>query len=98
MRIPAEPVSVGQVNAILGFGIVQRVVKPRDRANGVTKRWMRGDIRDAFAVDINLTPIAQAFDIFGAGEGTAFVGDEILRAHVVLRAGAVSATTLAAET
>ena len=58
---PPEPVSVGAVSTSLVFGIVQRIVKPRDRARGVAERRMRGDVVDALAVDVDLAPVAQAF-------------------------------------
>ena len=53
---------------VLGLGVVQRIVEPRDRARGVAERRMHGDIVDPLAVDIDLTTIAQAFEVFLAGE------------------------------
>ena len=52
----------------LALGIVQRVVETRDRARGITERRMRGDVLDPLAVDIDLTPVAQACEILRAGE------------------------------
>src|SRR5580658_7665324 len=60
---------------------MQCIVTPRDRADSVTKRRMRGDIGDPLAIDIDVAPVAQTLDIFRPGEGAAFIGDEIFRAH-----------------
>ena len=53
---------------VLGLRVVQRVVEPRDRARGVAESRMRGDVVDALAVDVDLAPVAQAGEIFRAGE------------------------------
>src|SRR5262245_4740172 len=53
----------------LAFGIVERVVQPRDHARGVSKRGMRRDVLDALAVDPDFTPVAQALEVLLAGEG-----------------------------
>ena len=53
---------------VLLLGIVQRVIEPRDGARGVAERRMRGDVLDPLAVDIDLAAVAQAFQIFRAGE------------------------------
>jgi len=42
---------------------------------------MGGDVLDAFAVNINLAAVAQAFQIFGAGERPAFGLDGVFRFH-----------------
>ena len=60
---------------------MQRIVKPRDGADGVAKRGVNGHIADTFPVDIHDAAIAEAFDILGPGEGAAFVCDDIFRAH-----------------
>ena len=57
--------------------VVQRVVEPRDRARGVAERRMRGDVLDPLAVDLDLAAVAQAFEIFRAGERPALRGDHV---------------------
>src|SRR6516162_8434877 len=57
---------------ILGFAVVQRVVKARDGTRRVAERRMRGNVLDALAVDIDFAAVAQAFKVFGAGEWPAF--------------------------
>ncbi len=61
----------------LGLVRMQRVVEPRDRARGIAERRMGGDVLDALAIDIDLAPVAQAFEIFRAGERPAFLGDGV---------------------
>ena len=80
VKLP-EPVSVGQVSTSLLLGIVQRIVEPRDRARRVAERRMRGDVVDALAVDIDLASVAQAFEVFRAGERAALAGDHVLGLH-----------------
>ena len=46
-----------------------------DRARGVAERRMRGDVVDALAVDVDLAAVAQAFEIFLAGERPVLAGD-----------------------
>ena len=48
--------------------VVQRVVKPRDRAHRVAERRMRRHIVDLLAVDVDLAAVAQAVDILRPGE------------------------------
>ena len=52
----------------LGGGIVERIIEPGDGAGGVAERRMRRDIGDALAIDVDLAAVAQAFEIFLAGE------------------------------
>src|SRR5262249_35162188 len=59
-------------------GIVQSIIETRDRARSVTKGRMRRDVLDALAVDIDLAAVAQAFQIFRAGEGPAGGRDGVL--------------------
>ena len=61
----------------LGLLRMQRVIEPRDRARGIAEGRMGGDVLDAFAIDIDLAPVAQAFEIFGAGERPPFLGDGV---------------------
>src|ERR1700756_718003 len=58
--------------------VVERVVKPRAPARGVAKCRMRGDIRDALAVNVDFAAVAQALEIFGAGERPALGADGVL--------------------
>ena len=44
---------------VLVLGIVQRVVEARDHARGVAEGWMRRDVLDALAVDVDLAVVAQ---------------------------------------
>jgi hypothetical protein len=44
---------------------------------------MDGDVGDPFAVDVDLSPVAQALDVFRPGVGPAAVGDDIFRTHTV---------------
>src|SRR3984893_7930110 len=46
---------------------MQRVVKARDHACAVLKRWMLGDLVDALAVDPDLAAIVETVEIFAAG-------------------------------
>ena len=62
----------------LGLGVMQRVVEPRDRARGIAERRMGGDVLDPLAVDIDFAAVAQAFEIFRAGERPPFLGDGVL--------------------
>ncbi|MCY1227187.1 hypothetical protein D9M72_394490 [compost metagenome] len=64
--------------------IMQRVIEPGERPGGIAHRRMAGHVLDAFAVDIDLAAVAQAFQIFGAGEGPRPVGAEILCSHFLL--------------
>src|SRR6516165_5528416 len=63
---------------IFGLGVVERVVKPRDRTRGVAKGRMRGDIGDTLAINIDFAAVAQALEIFGTGERPALGADGIL--------------------
>ena len=66
-----EPARAGVGRAgqhVLLLGIVQRIVEPRDGARGIAERRMRGDVLDPLAVDIDFAAVAQAFEIFLAGE------------------------------
>ena len=63
---------------VLGLCVVQRVVEPRDRARGVAKRGMRGHVLDALAVDIDLSAVAQAGEIFRARERPPLRADRVL--------------------
>src|SRR5581483_1182034 len=63
---------------LLGLAVMQRVVKPRDRARGIAKSRMRRDVGDALAVDIDFAAVAQALEIFGAGKGPALGADSVL--------------------
>ena len=60
---------------------MQRVIEPRDRADRIAERRVRGDVGDALAVEIHVAAVTQAFHILRAGERAASVGDEILGAH-----------------
>ena len=62
----------------LGLLVVQRVVEPRDRARGIAERRMRGDVLDALAIDVDFAAVAQAFEIFRAGERPPFGVDGVL--------------------
>src|SRR2546428_396541 len=42
---------------------------------------MRGHVRDPLAVDVNLAPVAQAFEIFRAGERSVLRADRVLGLH-----------------
>jgi hypothetical protein len=53
---------------IAARGIVQRVIEPRDHPNGVAERGMRRYILDAFAVDPDFATVAEALQVFLAGE------------------------------
>ena len=46
---------------VLHVRLVQRVVHLRDGGRRIAKRRMGGDVFDALAVDVNLTPVLQAF-------------------------------------
>src|SRR5262249_5566936 len=48
-----------------------------DGAGRVAERGMRGHIGDTLAIDIDLASVAQAFEIFLAGEGPPLVGDDV---------------------
>ena len=81
MGIPARA-SVGRPSqTILRLGIVQRVIEPRDGARGVAERRMCGHVVDALAVDIDVTPIAQAREIFRAREWPSFGCNDVLGLH-----------------
>ena len=64
---PPLPVSVGSSELALALLVVQRVVEAGDHARGVAKGGMGRDVLDALAVDIDLAPVAQLLEIFGAG-------------------------------
>ena len=66
---------------VLGLGVVQRVVEPRDRARGIAERGMGGHVLDALAIDVDVTSITQAGEIFRARERSAFGGNEVLGLH-----------------
>ena len=70
---------------VLALGIVQRVVEPGDRAGGIAEGRMRGDVGHPLAVDVDLAPVAQAFEIFGAGERPRLGADRILGFHAAHR-------------
>ncbi len=77
---------------VLGSGVVQRVIELRDGAGGVAERRMGGDIGNALAIDVDLATVAQAFEVFLAGERPVGGADEILgfgptrrRVHWALR-------------
>jgi hypothetical protein len=67
----------------LALGIVQRIVKPRDRTRGIAERRVRGDVLDPLAIDIDLAAVAQAFEIFRAGERPSFGFDRVFGFHAV---------------
>ncbi len=48
--------------------VVQRVVEPGDASRCIAESRMGGDVLDPFAVDIDLPAVAQAFQVFLAGE------------------------------
>ena len=50
------------------LGVMQRVIEPGDGARGIAEGRMRGDVLDPLAVDIDLAAVAQAFEVFLAGE------------------------------
>ena len=50
---------------------MQRVIEPRDRADRIAERRVRGDVSDALAVEIDLAAVAKAFHILRAGERAA---------------------------
>ena len=62
----ADAVAIDARQRIAGRGIVQRVIEARDRARGVARGRMRGDILDALAIDIDRPAVAQAFQIFAS--------------------------------
>src|SRR5215831_19013301 len=68
----------GPGQSVLGLGVVERVVEPRDRAGGIAEGWMRRHVVDALAVDIDLAPVAQAGEVFRARERPPFYGDGVL--------------------
>src|SRR6185436_429479 len=76
--------------------IVQRVVELGDGAGRVAKRRVRGHVLDAFAVDIDLAIVAQAFEIFLARERPGLPGNDVLgfHTHGVLLRGRREALTL----
>jgi hypothetical protein len=53
---------------LLATRIVQRVIQPRNHPGGIAKRWMGGDVLDPLPIDPNLARVADAFEVFGAGE------------------------------
>src|SRR5262245_32615821 len=63
---------------VRGLGIVQRVIEARDRARGVAEGGVRGHVDYALAVDVDLAPIAQAGEVFRAGERPAARADGVL--------------------
>ena len=84
-RDPEELVGEAAVAAVgrtgqhvLVLGIVQRVVKPRDRARRIAERRMRGDVFHPLAIDVDLAPVAQGFEILLAGERPVLAGDHVL--------------------
>ena len=60
--------------------VVQGVVQAGDGADGVAQRRVGGDVLHAFAVDVDLPPVAQAGHVFGAGIGAGAVGDVVFGA------------------
>src|SRR6059058_5652380 len=56
-------------------------VYPPDGARGVAERRMCGHVVDALAVDIDVTPIAQAREIFRAREWPSFGCNDVLGLH-----------------
>src|SRR5260370_424971 len=67
--VRADPKAVSSQQCLLHSRIVQRVVEPGDGARAVTKSWVRCDIGDAFAIDVDLSTIAQTLQIFRTGQG-----------------------------
>src|SRR5262245_35495480 len=63
---------------LLALRVVQRVIEPGYGARSVAKRRMDRHVLDALAIDPHLAPVAQAFEILGAGKGAALVGDRVL--------------------
>ena len=63
--------------------IMQRIVQPGDRADGIAESRMGGDVGDTLAIDIDLASVAQALDVFRPGVGPALVGDDVFRTHAV---------------
>src|SRR4029077_3917386 len=63
---------------VLALGIVQRVIEARDRARGVAEGGVRCDIVDALAVDVDFAPVAQAGEVFRAGERPPARADGVL--------------------
>src|SRR5260370_11796354 len=66
--VRADPKAVSGQQCILQSRIVQRVVEPGDGAHAVTKSRVRCDIGDAFAIDVELSTIAQTLQIFRTGQ------------------------------
>ena len=52
---------------VLHFRFVQRIVQLAHRGRRVAERRVGGDILDAFAVDVDLTAILQAFQVLFTG-------------------------------
>jgi hypothetical protein len=49
------------------LGVVKGVIQPCNRPRRVAKCGMGGDVLDSLAVDVNGSPITQAFEIAVAG-------------------------------
>src|ERR1041384_5278965 len=62
---------------------MERVVKPRDRPRCIAKGRVRGDVGNALAINVDFAAIAQALEIFGAGERAALGADGVLAFHPV---------------
>ena len=52
---------------VLHFRFMQRIVQLGDGGGGVAEGRMRGDVFDAFAVDVNLAAILQALQVLFTG-------------------------------
>ena len=68
MREAAAAGVGGRRQDVLSGRIVQGVVEARDHTHRIAKCRMRGDVFDAFAVDPDFARVAQALEIFLAGQ------------------------------
>src|SRR5262249_55013578 len=64
--------------------IVQRIIEARDRARRVAESRMGGDVLDPLAVDVDLAPLTQAFEILRPCEWPIAVGPDVFRSHAFL--------------
>src|SRR6267154_6838875 len=69
----------------LAGGIMQRVVEPRDRARRIAEGRMGGDVGDPLALNIDFAAVAQALEIFLAGERPILAGNDVLGLAVAHR-------------
>jgi hypothetical protein len=60
---------------------MQRIVEACDRARGIAEGGMRRDVLDPLAIDIDLAPVAQALEIFRAGERPSLGRDRVFGFH-----------------